>query len=327
MNHKILVTGASGFIGRALLPILQDKGFSVRATCRTETSLEGRAAADHIEWIGFDLVDAETDYGRLLNGVDAVVHLAGRAHVTTGHGDATNDCRTVNIDGTEKLARAAAKEGVDRFLFLSSVKVYGEGGELYKNNKIQRLTENDAPSAQDIYAKGKLEAEDAIYNVCRAGTMHYVILRPPLVFGPHVRANFLQLLHVVHRGYPLPFASVNNLRSFIYVGNLCHAILACLVKPEAADQLFLVSDSEISTPDLIRKIAYCMDRKARLFPMPLPLLKMLGKMTGRSNQIARLTGSLVDDSTKIRQHLQWQPPYSFDEGLKATIDWYKARRV
>jgi nucleoside-diphosphate-sugar epimerase len=324
-NRKILVTGADGFIGQSLIPLLLENGFSIRATARAITKLNDKSFPGPVEWVEYDLTDAAADFTSLLKGVNAVIHLAGKAHDLAGKGDITNDYQRINIDGTESLARASAENRVERFIFISTAKAYEDNLCFKNNDEIQKVTEDDTPSPQDNYAQSKLKAEHAIYNVCGQSNMSYVILRPPLVFGPHVKANFLHLMNTVQRGYPLPLAAINNLRSFIYVGNLCHAILDCLGKPEAANQLFLVSDTELSTPALIRKIAFSLGKKATIFYLPVPVLKMLGKLTGKYDQVSKLTASLVVDTTKIRQRLQWQPPFSLEEGLKATTDWYKTR--
>ena len=232
-------------------------------------------------------------------------------------GDPFTVFRKVNTEGTSQLARMAADAGVKRLVFLSTVKVNGEKTEKHP------FTEEHTPQPQDPYAISKFEAEQALHNISDATGLEMVILRPPLVYGQSVKANFLRLLDMVNKNIPLPLSMVNNKRSMIYIGNLVDAIIRCIEHPDAVNKTFLVSDGQdISTPDLIRMIAGAMGKKARLFPCPAPLLKMIGNVAGKSDEIERLTGSLQIDSAKIRRELSWTPPFTMEQGLRMTADWF-----
>lgn len=272
--------------------------------------------------VTFDLDRQENDYNQLLAGVEFVVHLAARVHMDNKSRDDLVVYRRTNVSGTRLLAEQAARRGVKRFIFLSTIKVNGEYTIAEKLSKQYGFAESDLANPQDSYSISKFEAEQTIYKVCESSAMESVILRPSLVYGPGVKANFLQLLKVVVRGYPLPLASIKNLRSILFVENLCNGILACMVHPDAANQIFLISDDNVSIPELIRKIALPMGRKAFLIPFPISLLKVMAVLTGKTRNIERLTQSLVIDNSKIKKDLKWSPPYTLDEGLAYTVDWY-----
>jgi nucleoside-diphosphate-sugar epimerase len=212
---------------------------------------------------------------------------------------------------------AAANDGVKRFIFISSIKVNGEG-------RADAYTEDDEVSPQDHYGVSKWEAEQELRKISDTTDIEMVILRPPLVYGPGVKANFLRLFKIVERGFPLPLSSIKNRRSFIYLGNLIDAIITCINHPEAAGHTFLVGDEEnISTPGLIRQIALALKKPARLFSIPPFLMQLAGKFIGKSAAIDRLLGSLTIDSTKIRKKLEWKPPYTIEQGIKETAMWYQ----
>jgi UDP-glucose 4-epimerase len=224
--------------------------------------------------------------------------------------------RATNTDATLNLARQAVAAGVKRFVFISSIKVNGEGREL-------PYSEFDLPSPQDAYAISKWEAEQGLRAIESSTGMQVVILRPPLVYGPGVGANFLRLMRSVERGLPLPFGRVDNRRSLLYLGNFTDAIRVCLDHPAAAGQTFLLSDGEdVSSADLIRRLALAMHRPARLLPLPPSWLRAAGALLGRGAEVDRLLGSLSVDSSKIRRELGWRPPFSMDEGLSQTADYY-----
>ena len=225
----------------------------------------------------------------------------------------------VNTAGTEKLARSAASLGVRRFIFMSTVKVNGEGRET-------PYTEGYTPAPVDPYGISKWEAEKKLKEIACETGMEVVVLRSPLVYGSGVKANFLRLLEVVARGIPLPLASIDNRRSLIYLGNLVDAIITCINHPKAARQTYLVSDGEdVSTQELIRRVADALGRQARLFPFPPSFMKLAGSIIGKSDAVERLLGSLVVDSSKIRRELGWMPPYTMEEGLEETAEWFKRR--
>ena len=321
MRH-ILVTGASGFVGRALIKKLADEDYPIRATYHDNKPEPGHGKERQIEWIRVDF-ENKNDYAKLLDDIEVVVHLAAKVHIADNSEQALATFRKANSSVTRLLAEEAAKKGVKRFVYISTVKVHGEKTMCTHNGRYQRFTETDQCNPEDPYAISKLEAEHAISEICRKNPMEYVILRPPLLYGPFVKANFLSLIDTIATGIPLPLASIHNLRSFLYVGNLCHAIMACIRRPEASNQVYLISDIDISLPDLINKIALLLGTKSVLFSFPVSLLKMAGQLTGGRKIIDRLTESLLLDNSKLARELQWVPPVTFEEGLEKTIDWYR----
>lgn len=313
-----LVTGASGFVGQALCNDLLRRGYAVRGAVRCQTtSLPPMVPATLAGEIG-----AYTDWSAALVGVETVIHLAARVHVM--HESATDplaEFRCVNTAGTEHLARCAAASGVKRMVYVSSIKVNGE-----QTSDGQKFSEADTPAPLDPYGVSKWEAEQALYRVSRETGLEVVVVRPPLVYGPGVKGNFAQMLNVVARGIPLPFASLQNQRSLIYLGNLVDALITCATHPSAAGQTYLVSDGEdVSTLDLLRQLAVAMGAPSRLLPCPGLLLRLAGKLAGKSQLVERLLGSLQVDSDKIRRDLNWVPPYSLQQGLQATAEWHRTR--
>lgn len=316
-ESKVLVTGANGLVGQALVTRLRHAGIFVRAAVRQHTEASG---ADEAVVIGS--IDHRTDFGAATAGVEAVVHLAARTHVL--HDPASNplaEFRKVNVAGTERLATAAAASGVRRLLFLSSVKVNGE------STADRPFTEGTAPSPSDPYGISKWEAEQTLAQMCLPHRMELIVLRAPLVYGPGVKANFLRLMRWIARGAPLPLATVRNRRSLIYVGNLVDAIASCIEADTGPNKTYLVSDGEdLSTPELIRALAAALGVPARLFPFPVPALKLAAGLLGKRDDIARLTESLQVDSTRIRTELNWRPPFHVTEGLQQTASWYRGSR-
>lgn len=306
---RVLVTGANGFVGQALCPLLENAGWQVQRATR------GPAANS----IAVGEIGAETDWRAALEGVGTVVHLAARVHVMRDDArDPLAQYRAVNRDGTERLARQAALAGVRRLVYLSSIKVNGE------RTSGQPFRASDAPQPQDPYAHSKWEAEQALRRIAAETGLETVILRPPLVYGPGVKANFLRLMRLAEHGVPLPLARVDNRRSLLYLGNLADAVRACLAHPAAAGKIYLLSDgAPLSTPALIRALAKALGKSARLLPVPLPLLRLAGQLVGKDAEIARLLDSLEIDGTGIERELAWQPPYTLDEGLEATAAWFR----
>jgi nucleoside-diphosphate-sugar epimerase len=316
---KVLLTGASGFVGRALCPVLK-AGYETRAAYRQLDQARSDVEAVHVGDI-----DGDTDWRAALTGCESVVHLAGRVHVM--HESKEDPAavlgvyRANNTLGTLNLARQAAAAGVRRFVFASTIKVNGEGRD-------QPYTEADAPSPLDAYAISKWEAEQGLWEIAAQTGMQVVILRFPLVYGPGVGANFLRLVQTVERGVPLPFGRIKNRRSLIYLGNLVDAIGTCLAHPAAANKTFLVSDGDdVSTPVLIRGLATALGRPSRLLPVPVSWLKLVGALTGKKIEMDRLLGSLSVDSSTIRKELQWSPPFAMNFGLKETAKWYRDQRT
>jgi nucleoside-diphosphate-sugar epimerase len=311
---KVLVTGANGFVGTALAVRLIHEDWEVNRAIRSSVATDGGIAIGDIR--------VDTDWSPALSGCDAVVHLAARVHVMR---DAVSDpltaFRAVNVDGTFNLARQAAAAGVKRFIFLSSIKVNGEGRE-------EPYQETDRAAPRDPYAISKWQAEQGLHGIAAKTGMEVVILRPPLVYGPGVKANFHRLLGVVDKGWPLPLGAIRNRRSLLYLGNLVDAIQLCLEHPAAAGQTYLLSDGEdVSSPELVRRLARAMGRPARLLPVPPTWLRLAGRLVGRHAEVERLLGSLVVDSGRIRRELGWSSPFSLDAGLAETARDYVRSRM
>jgi nucleoside-diphosphate-sugar epimerase len=313
---RILVTGATGFIGHALCRRFIADGMQVFCTVRSARQVEKLPAG--VRALATTTIGPETDYTGFMDNIDIVVHLAARVHVLCNDAaDSLDAFRAENVEASANLARQVASAGVRRLVFLSTVKVHGEGGE-------RSYREEDRPEPVDAYGQSKLEAEEELAAIMFDTGLEVVVLRSPLVYGPGVKANFLQLLKLVSRGVPLPLSSVRNRRSMIYLGNLVDAIVTCARKPRAAGQTYLVSDGEdVSTPELIRRIAATLGRPARLFPLEPAILRFLGRATGRAGMFDRLLCSLAVDSGKIRRELGWHPPYTMQDGLASTAIWYK----
>jgi len=312
---RILVTGASGFIGSHLLPALLARGWQVRGAVRSTERLDRLPAP--AEGVVVGELGPQTDWSQAVPGMEMVVHLAARVHVM--HDADPLAYSRANVDGSRRLAAAAAAAGVRRLVFVSSVKAMGEA-----DRTARPWREEDPCAPQDEYGRSKLAAERAIAEAaCRTG-METVVLRPPVVYGPGVVANIYSLFRMVDRGWPLPLRSVDNRRSFIYVGNLVHALIAVVEHPKASGQTFLVSDGQdLSTPELIRAIGRALGKPARLFPLPPDLLRGVAWCLGRSGEADRLLGSLVVDSTGVRRRLGWEPPILLEEGLARTAEWYR----
>jgi len=324
-SKRVLVTGANGFVGRSLIPSLHNK-YLITVTYRNSNELPKINESLDLHYVYYDLENVNTDYNNLLNNIDTVIHLAGRVHFDDSNSkDADDIYYKNNVLGTKLLAEAASKVNVRRFIYLSTVKVNGEKNSVDSKNKPIVFNEDNTPLPHGAYAKSKLDAEIAIRKICRKSKMDFVILRPTLVYGPGVRANFLSLIDVVNKQYPLPLATVKNKRSLLYVGNLVHAISMCVNCPEASNRTYLISDTEISVPELIGKIASLLEKKALLFPFPVKLLKILASFTGKRPMIDRLTGSLLVDNSSLCEDVRWVPTYSLDEGLQATVTWYLHR--
>jgi UDP-glucose 4-epimerase len=304
---KVLVTGATGFVGTALCDRLAAYGHKVVPAVRSKSGWPHEVVVGNL--------DASTDWRPALTGCDAVIHLAARVHVMN---DASLNplalYRATNTEATLNLARQAAEVGVKRFVFISTIKVNGEGRDA-------AYSETDAPAPQDAYAISKWEAEQGLMRIARESGLEVVILRPPLVYGPGVKANFLRLMQLVQRGWPLPLGAIRNRRSLLYLGNFVDAIRLCVEHPTAAGQTFLLDDGQpVSTPELIRALARAMGRPARLLGVPVRVLEFMGVLLGKRAAVARLTGSLWVDSSFIRSRLNWTPPYSMEAGLAATVD-------
>ena len=315
---RVLVTGATGFVGTHLVPTLVAAGWEVRAALRSH---DARAPGGCEAIVVGDLA-ALPDASAALAGVDAVVHLAGRAHVMRETAeDPEAEFRRANVEATRHLAEQSVRAGARRFVFLSTVKVNGE------RTSGRAFTEGDAAAPEDPYGRSKWSAERALDEMSRAAGLEVAVVRPPLVYGPGVKANFLRLLRLIDRGVPLPFGSVHNLRSLVSVWNLCDLVTRCVGHPAAAGETFLVSDQrDLSTPELIRSMAEAMGRPARLFPVPEGALRWAARLLRQGDVLERLIGSLQVDSCKATRLLGWTPPISVEEGLRRTAAWYLESR-
>ncbi len=307
VTRRILVTGASGFVAQALFSA-RGAGDEYFAASRTVLDIGG------VQWRQSPTLSISADWKSVLEGIDIVVHLAARVHLP-GDGD-QSAYRVENCDGAVKLAQDAIEVGVRRFIFLSTSKVLGdESGE-------GPLDETAPMRPGDAYAASKLAAEQALPSL--GGGMHTTVLRPPLVYGPGVKANFLALLSAVSRGVPLPLGRINNRRSLIYVDNLASAIIACVDSTAAAGRIYNVADDpSVSTPDLVRALAAASGISPRLFPVPPAALEACGALVGRKETVKRLTRSFEVDSSAIRSELGWRPPHSFETGIERTVRWYE----
>lgn len=307
---RILVTGANGFIGRELCIFLTKAGHEIRRAVRVQDGL-----ANTVE------ISESTSPGKVreaLCGVECVIHLAAQVHVL-GKSNPDRDAayRETNVQFPKRLALIAHDAGVRRFVFISSIKVCGEVSESGP------FKEEDVPSPIDSYAISKWEAEQALREVEKKSGIEVVIVRPPLVYGEGVKANFLTLLSAIRLGIPLPFSLLTNKRSFLYLPNLVSALSICAVHPKAAGETFHVSDDEsVTLPRLVDELAMAMGRKTRLFPFPKRFLMLGGKLTGKYQQVGSLVNDLEVDDTKIRGLLGWSPPYTFQQGIKKTVEWY-----
>ncbi len=311
---RFLVTGANGFVGTALCNELAARGLYCRAAMRN--------AIDGERFYASGELTAHTDWRPALENIDVVVHLAARVHVMRDAAvDPLSEFRRTNVEATVNLARQAVEAGVRRFVFVSSIKVNGEyspAGEVF--------SEADAPAPDDAYALSKWEAEQALLRVGVETGLEVVIVRPPLVYGPGVRANFLQLLRRVRGGWPMPFKAITNKRSLLFVGNLADALILCATHDEAAGETYLLDDGNaLSSSELVAAIARSLGAPNRDFAVPLWVLNAAARVLGRQAMIERLTRSLVLSNQKITTQLGWSPPFTVDEGLRVTAQWYTQR--
>ncbi|WP_250534517.1 SDR family oxidoreductase [Caballeronia sp. AZ10_KS36] len=312
MTGRIAVTGANGFVGRAVTRALLDAG-------REPLGIVRQSAGPHT--VQIESLDAITP--AVFEGCDAVIHLAARVHVMR---DAAADplaaFRAVNVDGALQTADAARRAGATRFVFVSSIKALAEF------DHGEPLKETDERRPPDAYGVSKAEAEVRLQEFGARTGLEIVIARPPLVYGPEVRANFLALMRAIARGVPLPIGAVMAQRSLVYVDNLASALVECATNPRAAGQIFHVTDGEDpGVAELARRLGHHLKRPARLLPVPVGLLQAAGRLTGKTAQVERLTGSLRVDSAHIRDVLGWRPSYSLEAGLAATAAWFLQQRA
>ncbi|MGI9258394.1 MAG: NAD-dependent epimerase/dehydratase family protein [Gammaproteobacteria bacterium] len=305
----VLITGADGFVGDPLSKQLKEHAYSVVRVCRSGKDDDARGIGDIAR---FD------DWASLLTGIDVVVHLAARAHVLSETSvDPLDEFRRSNVIPTQRLLRAAATSSVKRVVFVSSIGVHGatSGDTVF--------SEDHPVNPTEPYAISKLEAENSVTELARESGLEYVIVRPPLIYGPRVKGNFLRLLKLVASGLPLPFGAINNRRSYLGLQNFCDLLEICLSHPDASGKALIAADGEdVSTPVLISEIATAMGRSPRLVPIPLGTLRLLGMISGRRAEIERLTASLRVDSGFARSVIGWTPAVPLRRGVEFMVDWY-----
>jgi UDP-4-keto-D-QuiNAc 4-reductase len=315
---RILVTGSRGFIGTHLCRMLAESGRPVMAASRGSgrgTSIPG------VTDLRLTFQSDPAAWRRALDSVCCVIHLAARVHRQGADGKAEELFERDNVEATRFVATQAAEAGVRRFIFLSSIKVNGEGQGLTPYRA------DDPPMPSDAYARSKLRAEQCLRELCGRLGMELVIIRPPLVYGPGVRANFHRLMTLASLGLPLPFRQINNRRSLVSVWNLGNFIQTCITHPGAPGETWLISDGEdLSTPELFRRLTRLMRRSDRMFPVSATWLRRLAGLVGLRTEMNRLCDSLVLDSTPAAQRLRWRPTMSVNDGLARTVDAYRARR-
>lgn len=308
---KVLLTGATGFVGSTLLARLKKQSeIQVVVTTRKDTP------ETDVNTIFVGDVDGATDFSVALRDTDTVIHCAARAHIMSDDvPDPLSEYRRVNVAGTLNLAQQAVKYGVKRFIFISSIKVNGES-----TTSKSKFTAFDIPAPLDAYGQSKMEAEQALFELSRETSMEVVIIRPTLVYGPAVKANFASLFGIVLKGIPLPFACIcNNKRSLVSVTNLVDLIVTCIEHPKAANQTFLVSDDhDVSTSEMVREMAIALGKPTWQIPVPVWCYAVAGKLFSKSDIVDRLTGSLQVDITHTKETLDWIPKETMQEGFKKT---------
>jgi nucleoside-diphosphate-sugar epimerase len=314
MAGVIAVTGANGFVGRALCIEAVGRGMLVRGITRAPCTLP-----HGVENVVVGEVDGETQWVHALAGCEVVIHLAARVHIMRDKSlDPLSEFRRINTAGTIRLAQCAVSAGVRRLVNVSSIGVNGPSTE-----GESEFTDRDIPDPHNPYSQSKWEAEQALRVIQSQGTLEVVTVRPPLIYGPGVGGNFLRLLGAVYRGIPLPLGLTRNFRDLLFVGNLTDFLLLCADHPRANGNTYLVSDgTPVSTHTLLRGLARALNVPSRLFPVPPFLLQWAGNMTGYTAEFERLLSSLRVDSGKVQRELDWYPSYSLREGLQATADWY-----
>jgi UDP-glucose 4-epimerase len=316
---RVLLTGATGFVGRAVLDRLVNSD-----DVEPVAAIRAHALPDfyrNVKTVGISGLQADTDWSEALDQVETVIHSAARVHVMNDtESDPLEAFRKVNVEGTLKLAREAANSGVRRFVFISSIKVNGEGTSINAP-----YTADAAPAPIDPYGVSKMEAERGLRDIAARSGMEVVIIRPTLVYGPGVKANFLNMMRWLDKGIPLPFGAIHNRRSLVALDNLVDLIVTCTRHPAAANQTFLVSDGEdLSTTQLLRRMAKALGKPARLLPVPSVLLEKSALVLGKRALSQRLCGSLQVDISKTRELLGWTPPVDVDKALLLTANYFLA---
>ena len=316
MAVAALITGAGGFLGRRLIDLGRRRGWDMRGTVRDRRAVAGDAS----NMAELDLGAPEADWRRALRGVDVVIHAAARTHVLREKDvDAGAAYRSINVEATERIAGFAAAEGVRRFVFVSSIHVHGSASQG------EPLTEDSPQEPATLYAKSKRDAEIALEAVARRTGIEAVIVRPPLVYGPNVKANFRRLIELADKGVVVPFALVRNRRSLMYVDNLADLLLAMTTHPGAAGRSFVAADDTVfSTRDLWREIAVRLGRPCHMLPVPVPLIRAAAWAAGKTDLYEKLCLSLEVDASQARRRLGWQPPVIVRDALDTTVAWYRS---
>lgn len=306
-RERILVTGSDGFVGVELVPSLRSSGFSIKGTQRSAPDMGDEQCYQTGD------IGADTAWQKVLSASDIVIHLANKAHDMSPSGShGYDEFYRVNVLGTVNLAKQAVEAGVKRFIYLSSIKV---NGDVTPNGA---FTHSDTPSPVGYYAQSKLAAEQGLKEVCKGTDTEWVIIRPPLVYGPKVKGNLEKLTHAIDKGWPLPLGSISNRRDMISLKNLIDLVRLCISHPNATGQTFLCSDNcPVSTPQLIEYMYEARDKKNKLFPMPGPLLSAAAKLFGKSDAYLRLASDMRIDIKHTQETLDWVPPFT----LKESICW------
>lgn len=315
--QRVLVTGANGFVGSALCRFLVARGYSVVAAVRAGSTVQDDTG---LEVVHLNLLRDDASWRDAMKSVDSIVHLAANVHKMAADSRDSDRFHQVNTVGACFVAQKAAESQVKRFVLLSSIKVNGEG------SKVVRYSANDVPQPQDAYSRSKLAAEIGVREICEANNVQYACIRPPLVYGPGAPANFFRLLRLVELGWPLPFKSVSNRRSFVGIQNLNSFIEVCISNRSAGGTWLVSDDEDISTPDLLRKLSNHLKCRLRLFSFPPRALRLAARIIGRQAEMERLCGSLQVDIEPALKRLGWHPPISLDEGLALTTAAFRASR-
>lgn len=319
LKNKIVITGATGFVGNALFNhLLQNPQYDVLAVARNISQLPINYA------IQIPDISTKTNWNPIFNEkVDAVIHCAARVHIMNDPSmDSLTEFRKVNVDGTLKLAQEAIKNGVRRFIFISSIKVNGEETTIGKPFK-----STDTPNPSDPYGISKNEAEQALLQLAKDTSLEVVIIRPVLVYGPNVKGNFNSLLKLSSSKIPLPFGSIKNARSMVYIDNLVHFISHCIQREAAKNEILLISDNDAwSLPQLIKTMRQAQHNSPLIFPFPTFIFKLFGIVFNKDAVINRLLGSLQVDTSSEQQKLNWKPPYTIEQGIEYTVQNYVQRK-
>ncbi len=313
---RVLVTGGSGFVGTHLIAKLIERNWNIRLAVRVDDA-NFRIKGECCDYIVVGDINSDTQWEASLRDVDVVVYLAGYAHISNDEFSKIRQrCIDVNTTGPVNLARSAAKTGVKHFIYLSSIGVVCQYSEF-------TINENTPCNPHNVYAESKWLAENELKGIATTSSMGVTILRPPLVYGPGNPGNFRRLIDVVSKGYPLPLGSITNRRSFLYVKNLVDVILKCIEAPADDSVVYHVSDDQsVSTPELITILAQTMGKKAKLYNVPVSILSGIASVTRHKDDLIRLKQSLELDNTKFKENIDWTPPYTLQEGIKETINWY-----